>query len=215
MATAKTTKKTKKSTEKTAKAKKVGRPRTKKPVVENVDAVVEEFLNDTAVETVFVKTEPTVESITTDATLQNDGTIVSGSLSKEQIDDLVESGVCVDTGGDTEVVDKFVKEIGDEVNKQVRDVLDESEKDKAKSPEEEITEIIYNQIAYEEDKEALDAILKENNEEESAPNVEEIINEEAQKAEETKPQYGPIKKKKRLTNRDVFGYDFMGVIYEY
>lgn len=102
----------------------------------------------------------------------------------------------------------------DEVNEQMLDVIDESEEEKTKSPEEEITEIIYNQIAYEEDKAALDAILKENNEDESAPNVEEIINDEAQKAEETKPQYGPIKKKKRLTNRDVFGYDFMGVIYE-
>lgn len=181
MATAKTTKKTKKTAEKTAKPKKVGRPRTKKAEVENADAVVDEFLNDTAVETVVVKTEPTVESVTFDATLQNDGTIVTGSISKEQIDDVVESGVCVDHSEDVD--EKALEELAEEIDKQI-----------------------------------IEQVMPEYTDKEEAPDVEEII----RKVDETivrDTQEKPIEKKpkpkKRLTNRDVFGYDFMGVIYEY
>ena len=206
MATAKTTKKTKKSTEKTAKAKKVGRPRTKKPVVENVDAVVEEFLNDTAVETVFVKTEPTVESITTDATLQNDGTIVSGSLSKEQIDDLVESGVCVDQSSNPENVEPIAEFIDERIKSRLFDIA------------EEMTEEELEELANEIDDQIKEQIRSTHDDKEEAPDVEEIIreaDEDIVKDTQEKPAEKKPKSKKRLTNRDVFGYDFMGVIYEY
>lgn len=188
------TKKTKKASNKAEKPK---RSRAKKAVNEDASLVVDEFLNESD--------EPTSKDL---KKRKKSETRVS------EKDPLVE---VIDERITERLYDIAEKEKNpfDEVNEQMLDVIDESEEEKTKSPEEEITEIIYNQIAYEEDKAALDAILKENNEEESAPNVEEIINEEAQKAEETKPQYGPIKKKKRLTNRDVFGYDFMGVIYEY
>jgi len=187
------TKKTKKASNKAEKPK---RSRAKKAVNEDASLVVDEFLNESD--------EPTSKDL---KKREKSETRVS------EKDPLVE---VIDERITERLYDIAEKEKNpfDDVNERMLDVIDESEEEKTKSPEEEITEIIYNQIAYEEDKAALDAILKENNEEESAPNVEEIINDEAQKVEETKPQYGPIKKKKRLTNRDVFGYDFMGVIYE-
>lgn len=206
MATAKTTKKTKKSTEKTTKAKKVGRPRTKKTVVENVDAVVEEFLNDTAVETVSVKIEPTVESVTTDATLQDDGTIVSGSISKEQIDDLVESGVCVDQSPNTENVEPIAGFIDERIKSRLFDIA------------EEMTEEGLKELANEIDDQIKEQIRSTHDGKEEAPDVEEIIREADEtivKDKQEKPIEKKPKSKKRLTNRDVFGYDFMGVIYEY
>ena len=189
-----TTKKTKKSSDKTEKPK---RSRAKKAVNEDASLVVDEFLNESD--------EPTSKD------LKKRKKSETRASEKDPLVEVIDERI---TERLFDIAEKE-KNPFDDANERMLDVIDESEEEKTKSPEEEITEIIYNQIAYEEDKAALDAILKENNEEESAPNVEEIINEEAQKAEETKPQYGPIKKKKRLTNRDVFGYDFMGVIYEY
>lgn len=191
MATAKTTKKTKKTTEKTTKAKKVGRPRTKKVKPENVEAVVDEFLNETAVETVEVKTERTVESVTFDATLQDDGTVVSGSISKEQIDDLLENGVCVDHG--EEVCEDALEAIANEVNQQIMEqVIPEYANNAFSNPETEAEVPDVEEI-----------ILKVD---------EDIVRDTQEKPIENKPKPKP---KKRLTNRDVFGYDFMGVIYEY
>lgn len=188
------TKKTKKASNKAEKPK---RSRAKKAVNEDASLLVDEFLHESD--------EPTTE----DLKKRKKSEIVASD--KDPLVETIEERI---TDRLFDIAEKMENPF-DDVNKRMLDVIDESEEKKTKSPEEEITEIIYNQIAYEEDKAALDAILKENNEEESAPNVDEIINEEEKKTEEAKPQYGPIKKKKRLTNRDVFGYDFMGVIYEY
>jgi len=186
-----TTKKTKKSSDKAGKPK---RSRAKKAVNENASLVVDEFLNESD--------EPTSKDLK-----KREKKEIDKDPLVETIDEQIKERLFN--------ISEKEKNPFDEVNERMLDVIDESEKEKAKSPEEEITEIIYNQIANEEDKEILDAILETNDGDESAPNVEEIINEESKKPEEKKPQYGPIRKKKRLTNRDVFGYDYMGVIYEY
>lgn len=183
------TKKTKKTTEKGAKTGKVGRPRTKKAKVENVDAVVDEFLND-ACETIVVKEEPKVESVTVDVTIHKDGEVTGGTITKEQIDDLVESDVCVDYTEDPENVNKLAEENDEKIREQIKSKYANND---VSNPETEtdipdVEEII---------READEAIVQENVQE---------------KPVEKKPKPKP---KKRLTNRDVFGYDFMGVIYEY
>lgn len=204
MATAKTTKKTKKTATKTGK---VGRPRTKKVVAENADAVVDEFLNGETV-VVEAKIEPTVESVTLDATLQDDGTVVSGSISKEQIDDLVESGACVDQSSNPENVEPIAEFIDERIKSHLFDIA------------EEMTEEGLEELANEIDDQIKEQIHSTHDGKEEAPDVEEII----RKVDEDivrDTQENPIEKKpkpktkKRLTNRDVFGYDFMGVIYEY
>ena len=164
-----TTKKTKKTSEKTTKSTKTRKPRAKKSVVENVDAVVDEFLNET---TVSVE-EPVNE-------------------------------------------DPLVKAIDEQILSHLYEMTNDSKctvEQPKEDPERELVEIISNNIAAEMNKEALDALA-----EGEAPDVDEIINGEVEAVEpkaEEKPVKKPEKRKKRLTNRDVFGYDFMGVIYEY
>lgn len=166
MATAKTTKKTKKSTEKTAKTTKARKPRAKKAAVENTEAVVDEFLN-------------------------NDGTVVSGSISKEQIDDLVECGICVDHS--EEECEDALEEIANEVNQQIMEqVIPEYANNAFSNPETEAEVPDVEEIIRKVD--------------------EDIVRDTQEKPIEKKPKPKP---KKHLTNRDVFGYDFMGVIYEY
>ena len=164
-----TTKKTKKTSEKTTKSTKTRKPRAKKSVVENVDAVVDEFLNET---TVSVE-EPVNE-------------------------------------------DPLAKVIDEQIVSDLREMANDYEctvEQSKEDPERELVEIISNNIAAEMNKEALDALA-----EGEAPDVDEIINSEVETVEpkaEEKPVKKSEKRKKRLTNRDVFGYDFMGVIYEY
>jgi hypothetical protein len=183
------TKKTKKTTEKGTKTGKVGRPRTKKTKVENADAVVDEFLND-ACETIVVKEEPKVESVTVDVTIHKDGEVTGGTITKEQIDDLAESGVCVDYTEDQEHVNKLAEEIDEKLREQIKS------------------------------KYANNAVSNPETETD-VPDVEEIIREADEAIAQENVQEKPIEKKpkpkpkKRLTNRDVFGYDFMGVIYDY
>lgn len=164
-----TTKKTKKTSEKTTKSTKTRKPRAKKSVVENVDAVVDEFLNET---TVSVE-EPVNE-------------------------------------------DPLAKAIDEQILSHLHEMTNDSKctvEQPKEDPERELVEIISNNIAAEMNKEALDALA-----EGEAPDVDEIINSEVEAVEpkaEEKPVKKTEKRKKRLTNRDVFGYDFMGVIYEY
>lgn len=155
-----TAKKTKKVSDKTTKATTTRKPRAKKTVVENADAMVDEFLNETTVS----PEEPTNVKPTVEGTQQ--------------------------------------------------------EQPLEKDPEREIVEIISNNIASEMEKEVVDTIVNG-----EAPDVEEIINSETEEITKTEepvvekvadePKKKPEKPKKRLTNRDVFGYDFMGMIYDY
>lgn len=200
-----TAKKTKKTSEKAAKTTKTRKPRAKKAVAENAEAVVDEFLNEETV-VVEVKTEPTVESVTFDATLQDDGTVVSGSISKEQIDDLVESGACVDQSSNPEKAEPIAEFIDERIKSRLFDIA------------EEMTEEGLEELANEIDDQIKEQIHSAHDDKEEAPDVDEIIraaDETVVKDTQEKPVDKKPKPKKRLTNRDVFGYDFMGVIYEY
>lgn len=91
------TKKTKEN--KTTKSKKT---KTNKASTENTEVVV-------------AKVEPKVESLTVEVTLQEDGEVTGGTVSKEQIEDLVDSGVCVDMSSNDELVNEMTEEVKEAV----------------------------------------------------------------------------------------------------